>query len=166
MNFTHLAAGDAIFLDANTLIYHFAPDPVFGPACDHLLHRIHNQEIQGFTSTHMLSEVAHRLMTIEASNLFGWPFTGIAYRLKANPAEFQKLQAFRQAIETILNSKIQVLQIPPALVLAATTVSQTTGLLSNDALIVSVMQAHGLTKLASNDTDFDRVPGLTRYGPA
>ena len=40
------------------------------------------------------------------------------------------------------------------------------GLLSNDALIVAVMQANGLTRLASHDADFDRVPGLTRYAPA
>jgi predicted nucleic acid-binding protein len=33
-------------------------------------------------------------------------------------------------------------------------------------LIVAIMQANGLTKLASNDTNFDRVPGLTRYAPA
>jgi predicted nucleic acid-binding protein len=38
-------------------------------------------------------------------------------------------------------------------------------LLSGDALIVAVMQVHGLTNLASNDTDFDRVPGLTRFAP-
>ena len=35
----------------------------------------------------------------------------------------------------------------------------------NDALIVGVMLAHGLTRLASSDADFDRVPGLTRYAP-
>jgi predicted nucleic acid-binding protein len=39
-------------------------------------------------------------------------------------------------------------------------------LLTGDALIVAVMQEHGLTNLASNDADFDRVPGLTRYAPA
>jgi predicted nucleic acid-binding protein len=38
--------------------------------------------------------------------------------------------------------------------------------LTNDALIVAVMQAHGLTNLASHDADFDRVPGITRYAPA
>ena len=32
-------------------------------------------------------------------------------------------------------------------------------LLSGDALIVAVMQAHGLTDLASHDADFDRYPG-------
>jgi predicted nucleic acid-binding protein len=38
-------------------------------------------------------------------------------------------------------------------------------LLINDALIVALMQANGLSKIASDDRDFDRVPGLTRYGP-
>ena len=36
---------------------------------------------------------------------------------------------------------------------------------TNDALVITVMQYHGLTPLASHDADFDRVPGLTRYGP-
>ncbi|TMQ32137.1 MAG: type II toxin-antitoxin system VapC family toxin [Planctomycetota bacterium] len=38
-------------------------------------------------------------------------------------------------------------------------------LLTNDALLVAVMQANGFTKLASHDNDFDRVPGMTRYAP-
>jgi predicted nucleic acid-binding protein len=58
------------------------------------------------------------------------------------------------------------LTILPTLVVEAAKISQQTGLLSNDALTVAVMQANGITKLASNDADFDRVPGLTRYGPA
>jgi predicted nucleic acid-binding protein len=39
-------------------------------------------------------------------------------------------------------------------------------LLSNDALLLAVMQTNGLTNVASQDTDFDRVPGLRRYVPA
>ena len=31
--------------------------------------------------------------------------------------------------------------------------------------IAAVMQGYGLTHLASNDTDFDRVLGITRYAP-
>ena len=38
-------------------------------------------------------------------------------------------------------------------------------LLSRDALIVAVMQAHGLAHIASHDADFDRVSWLTRYAP-
>ncbi len=58
-----------------------------------------------------------------------------------------------------------VLTIAVPLIAAGARLSRQTGLLSNDALIVAVMQANGLTRLASSDHDFDRVPGLTRYEP-
>jgi predicted nucleic acid-binding protein len=166
MIFADLVAGDAVFVDANTWTYHFEPHAVWGPPCTNLLQRIENRELAGFTSTHVVSEVSHRLMTIQASALFGWPFAGIGNRLRTHPSEVQKLTAFRQAIEAILQSSLQVLTITPVMLATAAALSQQIGLLTNDALIVAVMQANGLTNLASNDTDFDRVPGLTRYAPA
>ncbi len=42
---------------------------------------------------------------------------------------------------------------------------QQIGLLTNDAAVVAILQSSGLTKIASNDPDFDRVPGVTRYAP-
>jgi predicted nucleic acid-binding protein len=60
---------------------------------------------------------------------------------------------------------IDVLTIPPSLIDTAAQISKQTGLLSNDALIVAVMQANGLTRLASHDADFDRVPGIIRHAP-
>lgn len=62
-------------------------------------------------------------------------------------------------------SGIQVLTIPATAVDTAAGISQQMGLLSNDALIVAIMQANGLTNLAGNDADFDRIPGLIRYAP-
>jgi predicted nucleic acid-binding protein len=166
MTFADLVAGDAVFVDANTLTYHFQPHPSWGPPCTDLVRRIENQELAGFTTTHVLSEVSHRLMTIQASTLLGWPFAGIGNRLRTNPAEVRKLTAFRQAIDLILQSKLQVVPIPPPLLAAGAILSQQVGLLTNDGLIVAVMQANGLSKLASGDADFDRVPGITRYAPA
>ncbi len=112
MTFLDLVAGDHVFLDANTLVYHFGPHPTFGAACNGLLYRIENQEPVAFTSTY-----------------------------------------------------VHVIRISPVLIAAAAAVSQRNGLLCSDALIVSIMEASGLTKLASADTDFDRVPGLTPYAP-
>jgi predicted nucleic acid-binding protein len=165
MTFADLVAGEAVFIDANTLTYHFQPHPTWGLPCTALLQRIENQELAGFTSTHVLSELSHRLMTIQASALFGWPFAGIGNRLRSHPAQVQQLTAFRQALDQVLQSNIQVLMIPPALLAAGAALCQQIGLLSNDGLIVAVMQAHGLTRIASSDADFDRVPGLTRYAP-
>ena len=61
---------------------------------------------------------------------------------------------------------IQALTIPPTLIDQGAAVSQQTGLLTNDPLVIAVMQANGLTNLASNDADFDHVPGVMRYAPA
>ena len=93
MTFADLLAPDAVFLDANTFIYHFSPDPVLGPLCSQLLQRIENQEMAGFTSVHLLAKVAHKLMTIQASALFGWPLPAMANRLRRHPAEVQQLTA-------------------------------------------------------------------------
>jgi len=50
-------------------------------------------------------------------------------------------------------------------VLRAGDLAQQYGLLTGDALAVAVMQSTGLTSIASNDIDFDRIPGIVRYQP-
>ena len=165
MTFADLAANDHIFLDANTLVYHFASHQVFGPAANQLITRIENQQLQGYTSTHELTEAAHRLMMIEAATLPGWKPTKVKLRLLQNPSALQTLTLFRSAVETVLQSRLQTLVIVPSLIASAAVISQQAGLLSNDALIVAVMQAHALTNIASSDADLDRVPGITRYAP-
>jgi predicted nucleic acid-binding protein len=166
MTFDAIPAGAAVFVDANTLTYYFQPHPVVGPACARLMQRIEHGQLFGFTSTHVLSELAHRLMTIEAMSVLGWPVQGIGNRLRTNPAEVQKLGTFRRALDEVLQSKMQVLPIAPDLLSAGAILCQQIGLLTNDGLIVAVMQANRLTNLASGDADFDRVAGMTRYAPA
>ena len=85
MTFVDLLPGQSVFLDANTLVYHFQPHPVFGPVCHQLVARIEQQDLAGFTSTHILSEVSHRLMMIEASALPGWSPTKVKQRLQRQP---------------------------------------------------------------------------------
>jgi predicted nucleic acid-binding protein len=47
----------------------------------------------------------------------------------------------------------------------ATGVAQQVGLLTNDALIVTLMRRRGLTHLVTNDDDFDAVRNLTLWKP-
>lgn len=165
MTFADLTTGDAVFVDANTLIHLFEPHPQLGSFCQQLIQRIDNQDLVGFTSSHVVSEVSHRLMTMEANRVLGWSITGIGNRLRTNPHEVRNLNLFRRAVEQIAQSRLQFLPITPPLLVAAMTFCQQVGLLTNDALTVAVMQAHGLNKVASSDTDFDSVPGITRYAP-
>jgi predicted nucleic acid-binding protein len=124
------------------------------------------QSFYACTSTHVLSEVAHQLMVLEAARLFGWPLTGITRRLRQHPAEVQKLTQFRQAIDEVPRLGIEVLPVERHLSPLAAALSQLHGLLTNDALILATMQDQAITHLASHDADFDRVPGITRYAPA
>ena len=119
----------------------------------------------GYFASHVVSEVSHRLMTIEAHKVLGWQLAGIGNRLRTNPAEVRKLSLFRTSVEKLLQGKLQILTVTPAHLAAAVALAQQIGLLTNDALIVAVMQAHGLTKFASSDIDFDGVPGITRCAP-
>jgi predicted nucleic acid-binding protein len=166
MTFADIPAGSAVFLDANVFVYYFAPEPTFGLVCRELMERVSRGEIAGFTSSHVLGDVAHRLMTYEAADMYGWPMTGIAYRLQRHPAELGSLTRFRQAVEEVPNFGVQVLPVGLSHVISAAALSQQYGLLSGDALATAIMQANGLTNLASNDSDFDRVPWITRFGPA
>jgi predicted nucleic acid-binding protein len=166
MTLADVPAGATVFVDANILIFALTDHPAHGATCDVFLDRVENQEITAVTSTHVLGEVIHRMMTIEASDRFGWPFRGIANRLRRHPAEVQQLVRPRQALDEINAAGAGILAVTVPEVGQATDISRQTGLLHGDALIVAVMRDHGLTQLASLDDDFDRVPGLTRYTPA
>jgi predicted nucleic acid-binding protein len=166
MTFDDLLHGMSVFLDAHLFVYAFSLDPHFGLPCQRLLDRIARQELVGYTSTHVLSEAVHRLMTLEAIASFGWAQAGIGNRLRHNPAHVQRLSQFRQAVQQVTRIGVHALTIPLSLLDIAAAVCQQVGLLINDGLVVAVMQANGLAHLASLDHDFDRVPGLTRYAPA
>jgi predicted nucleic acid-binding protein len=110
--------------------------------------------------------MTHRLMTLEACMRFGWPYQGIAQRLRRHPAECRQLTRHRQALD-----EVRVLGLPTVAVTAeevsrAVDVSRQYGLLTNDALVVALMQTHQVSHLASHDADFDRVPGITRFAPS
>src|SRR5262245_18913205 len=124
MTFANLVAGMQVLLDANTLLYHFTNHAVFGPPCTQLLHRIRSQALYGFTAVHVLAEVAHRLMTIEAGALFGWPPAGMANRLRRHPAEVGQLTQFRQAIDAIPNLGLRILAVEAAHLSTAVRISQ------------------------------------------
>jgi predicted nucleic acid-binding protein len=86
--------------------------------------------------------------------------------LRKQHTEIPNLNAYSQALLKITQIGLQVLPVVQQHVLQASLLSRAHALLTGDALIVAVMQGHGLTHLASNDDDFDRVPGINRYAPA
>src|SRR6266436_38195 len=111
MTFIDITPRLSVFVDANVFLYAFTSHPIFGSACKLFLDRIANQELHGFTSSQILGEVIHRLMTIEASVRFGWPTKGIAPRLRQHPAEAQQLTRPTQAMDDITLIGLDILPV-------------------------------------------------------
>lgn len=165
MTFDDIPAGAPIFIDANCLIYAATSDPTYGSACQRLLEQIENKHLLGYTSAHVLGDFSHRLMTIEAALSRARPMTGIANWLRRHPAEIQLLTRYRLALDDLLGIPLTILPVAATHVSRAADFCRRHGLLTNDALILAIMRDHGLHNLASNDTDFDRIPGIVRFGP-
>ena len=166
MNLDQVPSGAMILVDANVLVYHFQPHPIFGLMCNRFTERIERQDIEAVTFSYLLGEAAHRLMLIEAGNLPGWTKAKVLNRLKQQSNVIQQLTLFQTAVDAVLQSKLAVLPVPGPLVSTAASMSRQYSLLTNDALIIAMMQRQGLKMVASGDADLDRVPGITRYAPA
>ena len=91
MRLVEIEDGSAAFLDANVLIYHCTAEPRYAPSCTTLLQRVASGRVVGWVSSHVLAEVSHRLMTIEACARYEWPYQGIASRLGRHPDSISSL---------------------------------------------------------------------------
>jgi hypothetical protein len=104
-------------------------------------------------------------MTLDAMNLFGWPAAGIAARLRKHHDEIPKLAVHQQAISRIGIMGIQVLPLSLSALELATVLCRDDQGVASQKFELLAMRGHALNNLASLDTDFDRVPGLTRFAP-
>src|SRR5438128_1050318 len=111
MNFAAIPTGSSVCLDANVLVYAFGSDPIYGPPCKTLLDRIEQSDVEGFLSSHVFGDAAHRMMTLEACQTLGWPYAGIGRKLRRHPMEIQKLQEFRKALDDIIAIGIHILPV-------------------------------------------------------
>ena len=67
--------------------------------------------------------------------------------------------------ERLTHLPLHVIAVTPKLWHRAIQISRESGLLMNDAIILACLRRLHLRHLASNDTDFARVPGLTLWRP-
>jgi predicted nucleic acid-binding protein len=128
MTFADLPAQATVFLDTNVFVYHFSNHPSLFQPCRDLLKHVEDGELGGVISTHQVSDRAHRLMTIEACDVHGWPMKGIAGRLKSHPTAVQSLGRFRQAIDEIPKMGVQVVSTTAALISSAAAIRPAGGL--------------------------------------
>ena len=157
-----IADGTRFVVDSNIFIYHFTGASA---ACRHLLERCESGRVAGVTSTFVVAEVTHRLMTIEAVAKGLVSAGDVARKLREKPEIIKELDAYQQQVELIPRMGILVLDLDPRTLTAAAGLRRRYGLLTNDSLLVATAVLDGVTALASADRDFERVDALRLFCP-
>jgi len=162
MNLDEVPQGERIYIDANILIYHFSRVSM---ACRSFLARCESKQLEAFTGTHVLLEVAHRLMVLEALHKELISGGQPARKLKEKPEVIKGLSDYNLAVRQIPRMGVRVKALTPNIVKESETVRLQYGLLTNDSVSVAMMRKLRLTVIATHDSDLLRIADLRAYRP-
>ena len=157
-----LPAGQTVFIDANIFIYHFTG---LSQECSAFLERCERGELWGVTAVHIILEVLHRLMMIEAVTKKLVTSGNVAKKLRKRPNVVKQLVDCQTQTEAILEMGIEVTGLTADALKISHAYRQRDGLLVNNSLTAAVMETEGIPDIATADPDFIRVDGLRVYSP-
>jgi predicted nucleic acid-binding protein len=157
-----IPADSRVFIDSSIFIYHATSA---SPQCRALLRRVESGEVGGVTSTHVLAEVAHRLMMIEAVTTGIVTGKDVVKKLRSRPELVSRLSVYEHQTEQIPLMGVEVVPLDVATVLRSAALRRRHGLLVNDSLVVASALGNELVLLASADGDFARVDTIRLYRP-
>jgi len=162
MNLDVLPAGAAVLIDANILIYAAQGS---SPQCRSLLARCVSHEVTGILTVVTIAEFCHRRMMQEAQSL-GLATSSPAKALAQNPLLINKLSRYMQEVEDLLAADLTALPLAVGDFAKALELQRQHGLLTNDSLHLAAGWRAGIVTLATNDSHFDRVPGIKLFKPS
>ncbi len=132
--------------------------------CRQFLDRCLREDVTGITLFETVNEATHRFMIAEALSK-GLIASGGAKVLKQSPKLVSSLTDYWRETERLLALNLLFIPVNEAIVRRAQAERHAAGLLTNDSMIIACMREFGLTFLASNDADFERVGGITVFKP-
>lgn len=165
MLLSEIADGTKVFVDSNIFIYHFSNFEPFAAPCLSLFQRIEDGDLSGYTSSVVLAEVLHRLMVIEASKKFDIQPKKVVKYLKENPNKISSLTDHPKSLDFIERIGVTILPVNAHDLKVSIDLKTEFGLLTIDAINLSVMKNNDLFTIASNDSDFEKVSCLNLYLP-
>jgi predicted nucleic acid-binding protein len=161
----NLPDGAACFIDSNILYYALVPTTGTSGHCIELLNRAIAGDVRLYVSIPVLSDTVHKIMATEAAQKLGRDRAGIVTFLRNHPDVIATLTEYSKAMDRLRAVPMEILPIDVEILTAATRLAISCSLFTNDAMIVALTQRHQLMNLASNDADFERVPGLVLWKP-
>jgi predicted nucleic acid-binding protein len=165
MSLSGIPAGTRVFLDANVQAYHFLQVGPLAQICGALFRRIARREIEAFTSANTAADVIHRVMVAEAVAKFGLSSGKAVSYLKAHPQAIKELQQHKTIPHEFTLARIHILDVTYREIHNSKQFRDEYGLLTNDSIILAVMQRYKLVHLVTNDDDFERVSGIQVWMP-
>jgi predicted nucleic acid-binding protein len=165
-SFSRIPANVSVMLDANIVIYALFPQIRQHESCRALLERGARDDIQLHLATHAAADVVHRAMVLEllAQGEFQKSAAAVAH-LKKNPQAVQALTRYKTILPDLKQARINILPLTYRDLHNSRQYRDDYGLMVNDSIIVAVMKREKIQHLATNDADFERVPGIAVRNP-
>lgn len=155
-----------VYIDANIFIYAATGHSNYGEKCKQFLRRVESKELKGITSTLTINEVLHRLTIIELAEKKDVEPRGVIRLIKESPSVLTNASNSFTFIEKMGQlTNLDFAAYTREIAFLAQTVSKKYLLMSNDATHVATMKTHGISDIATNDPDFERVEGIKIWKP-
>jgi predicted nucleic acid-binding protein len=154
--------GCKAFIDSNIFIYHFLD---LSEVCTAFLERVKAREIRGFTSEVVLMEVLHKLMIAEIASNYGISRLDVNRLIKRQPSVISELKRCETAVQEISEFDIEVFPMMSGAVIESRTLRSEYQLMTRDSINLFLMRLSGLKDIATNDSDFYRVPWIRVWKP-
>ena len=157
-----LPSGEKIFIDSNILTYHLLNDPVHGKTCEEFIGRVENREFEGFISPIIVSETLFNFIKANIVKDYRIKPKEVVSFLKAKPKIISKIDIGKASDLFRIFSMLPIFELEVEECYKAI---KDYALLTNDAFHVATMKQRGITNIATNDPDFERVEWLKVWKP-
>jgi predicted nucleic acid-binding protein len=117
------------------------------------------------TSTLVLAEVTHRLMTIEAVARGLVEPGNVVKKLREHPEIVRRLSLYQDQADKIPSMGVEVVPLDRPLLVMAAPLRTRYGLLTNDSLLLATALVCGAAAFATSDRDFERVDTVQLFQP-
>ena len=160
-----LPVGNVVYVDSNIFIYDATEHPKYAISCSKFLDRVESGGITGITSILTINETVHKLSIIELSSKMKERPVSIIRLVKEDPSLLDTLDNPFIVAEDIMDMNLEIVSFSDLIFEKALRFMKQHRLMSNDAVHLATMKRYGVTNIATNDGDFERVRGLKVWKP-
>jgi predicted nucleic acid-binding protein len=134
--------------------------------CSRLLGRAASAEVELWTGAHLIAEVMHRLLVLEAQERGLVSGGNPARKLKAQPDHVKSLTRYQVQADLAMQWLTRVVPLRSEVLEMSGPVRASHGLLANDSLTIAMMEADAVRCLVTADRDFGRLASIEVYSPS